>query len=648
MGRMGQAYFTYQGQELWRKRVRIMGGGAVGRRVVQRLLPFGASVLLYDPFVTEGEALLMGAQKVGLEALLAESHVITLHAPVTDDTRGLLNDAAFARMRDGAFLVNTARAALIDTPALLRALESGRLGGVALDVFDVEPPGADDPLLAFDMVIATPHIGGDTVEVGDHQGALVVEAVEQLLAGQAPVHVLNPETLARFSWTGARPVHAEELARLSREAGPGVRDLDVAPSPTAAMHREEERKGGLLRRLLGSRDNAAPGPARVTAGGDANRVGSAAGEGNVRIAYMRIIERFLDLLAQDRALAAGTVGKEVVFLYTLKELDTSFYMSFVDGVVEAGLGEPPREPHVRLKMDAATFDGLMLGTVNGMQAAMSGKLSFSGDTRRAMSMQRFQRGMGAAYQQARAELGDPGDLAKIGQSSAGTVPEATVAIAPPLAHAKTGDVRDEILQVVNELYGRGLITATGGNVSARSAENPDEIWITPSAIFKGDLRADMMVKIDLEGHQLSQSEYAASSERFVHCAIYRNRPEVGAVVHSHAPQATLMALAGVPFEPISADAAFLGEIPVVPFMMPGMPELGRAVAEALGREGLAVLMQNHGLVVVGTSPRRVADMTEVVERTAQALLGCRMLGVAPQLLPADVVEELRGMGKMLA
>jgi L-ribulose-5-phosphate 4-epimerase len=265
-------------------------------------------------------------------------------------------------------------------------------------------------------------------------------------------------------------------------------------------------------------------------------------------------------------------------------------------------------------------------------------------------MQRYQRGMGGAYQQARAELGDPGDLAEIGRPGSEAVTGAGAAyLGPrPPEQAKTGDVRDEMLHVVNALYARGLITATGGNVSARSRDNPNEIWITPSAIFKGDLRADMMVAIDLEGRHIAESDYAASSERYVHCAIYRARPEVGAVIHSHAPQATLMALAGVPFEPISADAAFVGEIPVVPFMMPGSPELGGAVAAALGQDRLAALMQNHGLVVVGTSPRRAADMTETVERTAETLLACRMLGVAPQLLPADVVEELRGMGKMLA
>jgi autoinducer 2 (AI-2) kinase len=348
----------------------------------------------------------------------------------------------------------------------------------------------------------------------------------------------------------------------------------------------------------------------------------------------RLLGAFVERVKEDEALRVFAADKDVTLRFTLGDLGLAFYFRLRRGAVSADLGEPDTPADVELKMRAEIFDGMFTGRVNGMQAATSGQLSFSGDTVKAMTLQHIQGDLSRLYQAARAAAGDPGDLGSI------AAPTAARPVAP-------GDAREDLIRVVDELYTAQLITATGGNVSARIADAPNEIWITPGQIFKGDLRREILVRLDLDGHTLDPEALSPSSERLMHCAVYRARPDAQAVVHAHAAHATMLANAGLPFLPISTEAAFFGDIPRVPFLMPGSEDLAAAVGAA-ARDSWAVLLRNHGLLVAGRSLRRAADMAEIIERSAEIILGCYAAGKEPSTLPVDVVHTLRQMGDLLA
>ena len=209
------------------------------------------------------------------------------------------------------------------------------------------------------------------------------------------------------------------------------------------------------------------------------------------------------------------------------------------------------------------------------------------------------------------------------------------------------DIRDEMCSVIDELYRQSLITATGGNVSARTSDDPDHAWITPKGLFKGDLAPEVMVRIDREGQSVYAGGRAPSSESLIHAALLRARPDIQAVVHCHAPKATTLVNAGLPFLPISTESAFLANIGRIPFIVPGTNELAEALVQALG-QGWAVLMQNHGLIVAARSLRRASDITQIVERTAEVILGCYAVGREPPVLPADLVAELSRKADLIA
>jgi ribulose-5-phosphate 4-epimerase/fuculose-1-phosphate aldolase len=210
-----------------------------------------------------------------------------------------------------------------------------------------------------------------------------------------------------------------------------------------------------------------------------------------------------------------------------------------------------------------------------------------------------------------------------------------------------GDIRRELCAIIEELFTAQLITATGGNVSARIPEASDQAWITPSQLFKGALSPEILVRIGMDGRALDPESRVPSSEALMHTAVFRAKPEAQAVIHCHATHATILVNAGLPFLPVSAEAAFFQNMGRIPFAMPGTRELADAVVEALG-DGWAVLLQNHGLLVAGRSLRRAANMAEIIERASQVILGCYAVGKEPTVLPEETVKMLAGLGDVVA
>jgi D-3-phosphoglycerate dehydrogenase / 2-oxoglutarate reductase len=182
-------YQRYRAWQLAGRTAGLVGLGAVGRATRWRLEGLGMRVIASDPCVPDATH--------DLDGLLGEADVVSMHAAVTPATLGMMGAAQFARMRAGAVYLNTARAALHDTDALVDALARGHLGGAGLDHVDGEVLPPDHPLVGMDEVVLTPHIGGATYDVEVNQTTMLVEDLRALLTGGRPERIANPEVLDR-------------------------------------------------------------------------------------------------------------------------------------------------------------------------------------------------------------------------------------------------------------------------------------------------------------------------------------------------------------------------------------------------------------------------------------------------------------------
>lgn len=207
-------------------------------------------------------------------------------------------------------------------------------------------------------------------------------------------------------------------------------------------------------------------------------------------------------------------------------------------------------------------------------------------------------------------------------------------------------LRADLVEACRRLYARGLVGGGEGNASARLSA--DEFLVTRSGVNKGFLSPDDLVVVSADGAHL-RGAGRASSELAMHLAIYRLRPETGAVLHAHPPAAVAHTVAGKPIEALLPEAAVvLGErVPVAPFAVPGTPALAASLASALGGGATVALLERHGAVALAPDPLAAADRLEILENVAKISLFTALLGGASPLPPdvrAAVVAAARAAG----
>jgi D-3-phosphoglycerate dehydrogenase len=216
----------YQGVELYNKTLGILGMGRIGSEVARRAIAFGMRVLAYDPYLALSRAKALQVELVELEEMYARSDFITVHMPMTDETKGMINSAAFAKMKKGVRVLNCARGGIVNEADLLSAIQSGQVAGAALDVYEVEPPPANFPLRELPQVIMTPHLGASTEEAQENVGIEVAEAITDYLLHGAVRNAVNLPNLDAKTYALVKPyLHlGEKLGRLLAQLAPKRND----------------------------------------------------------------------------------------------------------------------------------------------------------------------------------------------------------------------------------------------------------------------------------------------------------------------------------------------------------------------------------------------------------------------------------------
>ncbi|MDB5035097.1 MAG: serA [Chlorobi bacterium] len=218
---------SFTGTELMGKRVGILGLGRIGREVARRLQSFDTVVTGFDPVLSSDAVRDLGIEPATFDEMMAASDIITIHVPLLPETRGMIGEKEMARMRDGIFLVNCARGGIIDEAALLAALESGKVAGAAIDVFEPEPPQLPNPLISHPRVVATPHIAASTEEAQQRVALDIAVQIADLFEGKGARGVVNAAGLESSLGSEALPMMGA-AERLGSFLGQLVGNGDVA------------------------------------------------------------------------------------------------------------------------------------------------------------------------------------------------------------------------------------------------------------------------------------------------------------------------------------------------------------------------------------------------------------------------------------
>ncbi len=198
----GAPFQRFQGSELMGKTVGLVGAGFIGQEIAKRVLALGMKVIAFDPYASVEKLRKAAIESVGLDQLAAQSDFVVMAAKVTPESKGVFSKKYFDQMKQSAFFINTARAALVDYEALTDALERGAITGAALDVYPIEPLPNDSKLRQLSNVVLSPHLAGATREVVLHHSTMVVDDLLTLKAGQTPSRIINPEVIQHFVKNG--------------------------------------------------------------------------------------------------------------------------------------------------------------------------------------------------------------------------------------------------------------------------------------------------------------------------------------------------------------------------------------------------------------------------------------------------------------